>query len=52
MRAGSWAAQRIPPHAYKDIESVMAAQSDLVRPLARFTPRLVKMAPDGERPED
>jgi len=40
------------PHAYKDIEAVMAAQADLVRPLARFTPRLVKMAPDGERPED
>jgi tRNA-splicing ligase RtcB len=40
------------PHAYKDIEAVMAAQSDLVRPLARFTPRLVRMAPDGEKPED
>jgi tRNA-splicing ligase RtcB len=40
------------PHAYKDIETVMAAQADLVRPLARFMPRLVKMAPDGERPED
>jgi tRNA-splicing ligase RtcB len=40
------------PHAYKDIDQVMAAQSDLVRPLARFTPRLVKMAPEGERPED
>jgi tRNA-splicing ligase RtcB len=40
------------PHAYKDIESVMAAQSDLVRVLGKFTPRLVKMAPEGERPED
>jgi tRNA-splicing ligase RtcB len=30
----------------------MAAQSDLVEPLARFEPRLVKMAPGGERPED
>lgn len=40
------------PHAYKDIDEVMAAQADLVRPLARFLPRLVKMAPDGERPED
>ncbi len=40
------------PHAYKDIEAVMAAQSDLVRPLARFTPRIVRMAPDGERSED
>ncbi len=40
------------PMAYKDIEKVMAAQSDLVEPLARFEPRLVKMAPGGEPPED
>jgi tRNA-splicing ligase RtcB len=40
------------PHAYKEIDAVMAAQADLVRPLARFMPRLVKMAPDGEKPED
>jgi tRNA-splicing ligase RtcB len=40
------------PHAYKDIEEVMAAQAELVRPLARFMPRVVKMAPDGEKPED
>jgi tRNA-splicing ligase RtcB len=40
------------PMAYKDIEQVMAAQSDLVEPLARFDPRLVKMAPSGEPPED
>jgi tRNA-splicing ligase RtcB len=40
------------PMAYKDIDEVMAAQSDLVEPLARFEPRLVKMAPGGERPED
>jgi tRNA-splicing ligase RtcB len=40
------------PIAYKDIEAVMLAQQDLVRPLARFTPRLVKMAPAGERAED
>lgn len=40
------------PLAYKDIESVMAAQRDLVRPIARFMPRIVKMAPDGEKPED
>jgi len=40
------------PHAYKDIEEVMRAQATLVRPLARFMPRLVKMAPEGERPED
>jgi tRNA-splicing ligase RtcB len=40
------------PMAYKDIESVMAAQADLVDIVARFDPRLVKMAPEGERPED
>lgn len=32
------------PQAYKDIEQVMAAQADLVNVLARFDPRLVKMA--------
>lgn len=40
------------PMAYKDIHQVMAAQSDLVTVLAEFMPRLVKMAPSGERPED
>ena len=40
------------PMAYKDINDVMAAQSDLVQTLARFDPRLVKMAPSGEPPED
>ena len=40
------------PMAYRDIEKVMAAQRDLVEPLARFDPRMVKMAPAGERPED
>ncbi len=40
------------PMVYKDIDKVMAAQADLVEPLARFAPRLVKMAPAGERPED
>jgi tRNA-splicing ligase RtcB len=40
------------PGAYRDIDQVMAAQSDLVEPLARFHPRIVKMAPAGERPED
>jgi len=40
------------PMAYKDIDEVMAAQSDLVESLARFEPRLVKMAPGGEPPED
>jgi tRNA-splicing ligase RtcB (3'-phosphate/5'-hydroxy nucleic acid ligase) len=40
------------PWAYKDINEVMNAQLDLARPIARFVPRLVKMAPAGERPED
>ena len=40
------------PMAYKDIETVMAAQADLVERVARFNPRLVKMAEGGERPED
>ena len=40
------------PMAYKNIDEVMAAQSDLVEPLARFDPRLVKMAPGSEPPED
>ncbi len=40
------------PSVYKDIDTVMVAQSDLVEPVARFFPRLVKMAPSGERPED
>jgi tRNA-splicing ligase RtcB len=40
------------PMAYKDIDTVMLAQQDLVEPLARFEPRLVKMAPSGEPPED
>jgi tRNA-splicing ligase RtcB len=40
------------PMVYKDIKSVMRAQMDLVAPLARFDPKLVKMAPAGEKPED
>jgi tRNA-splicing ligase RtcB len=40
------------PMVYKDIHSVMAAQSDLVDILGEFNPKLVKMAPAGERPED
>ncbi len=40
------------PLAYKDIETVMAEQGDLVDVVARFDPRIVKMAPAGERPED
>ncbi len=40
------------PMAYKNIRDVMKAQSDLVTVLGEFMPRLVKMAPSGERPED
>jgi tRNA-splicing ligase RtcB (3'-phosphate/5'-hydroxy nucleic acid ligase) len=40
------------PMAYKNIDEVMAAQRSLVDTLARFDPRLVKMAPAGEAPED
>ena len=40
------------PLVYKDIDAVMAAQSDLVDVVARFTPRIVRMADAGEQPED
>lgn len=40
------------PKVYKDIRSVMEAQADLVEALAEFRPRIVKMAPAGEKPED
>ena len=40
------------PMVYKNIDDVMAAQSDLVSIKAKFMPQLVKMAPPGERPED
>ena len=40
------------PLAYKDIDAVMAQQTDLVDVVARFTPRIVRMADGGERPED
>ncbi len=40
------------PMAYKNIREVMAAQSDLVTVLGQFDPKLVKMAPHGERAED
>jgi tRNA-splicing ligase RtcB len=40
------------PGVYKDIHQVMAAQSDLVEVVARFDPKIVKMADAGERPED
>jgi tRNA-splicing ligase RtcB len=38
--------------AYKNIRDVMAAQKDLVAVPGKFMPRLVKMAPAGERAED
>ena len=40
------------PGVYKDIDTVMAAQTDLVDVLGRFDPKLVKMCPSGERAED
>lgn len=40
------------PGVYKDIATVMAAQTELVDVLGRFDPKLVKMCPAGERAED
>ena len=40
------------PMAYKDIDEVMRQQADLVEPLARFDPKLVKMSGVKERGED
>ncbi|HWN93697.1 MAG TPA: RtcB family protein [Methylomirabilota bacterium] len=40
------------PMVYKDIHTVMAAQDDLVEVIGQFDPKLVKMAPHGERAED
>jgi len=37
------------PMAYKNIDMVMAAQTDLVDVLARFMPKIVRMADDGSR---
>lgn len=37
------------PMAYKDINMVMAAQQELVDTVARFTPKIVRMADDGSR---
>ena len=49
-------ALRLREALYRILQSILlgrgAAQSDLVEPLARFEPRLVKMAPSGEPPED
>ncbi|MFM7076047.1 MAG: RtcB family protein, partial [Planctomycetaceae bacterium] len=40
------------PQPYKDIHDVMAAQAELVDTIGCFQPRIVKMAPDGEKAED
>lgn len=37
------------PMAYKDINKVMAAQTNLVDVIAKFTPKMVRMADDGSR---
>ena len=37
------------PMAYKDINMVMASQEDLVDVVAKFTPKMVRMADDGSR---
>lgn len=37
------------PMAYKDINIVMAAQQELVDVVAKFTPKMVRMADDGSR---
>lgn len=38
--------------AYKNIDDVMACQSDLVEPVAKFSPKIVMMCGGGERAED
>lgn len=40
------------PGVYKNIEQVMARQTDLVETIARFDPKIVKMCDDGSKPED
>jgi tRNA-splicing ligase RtcB (3'-phosphate/5'-hydroxy nucleic acid ligase) len=40
------------PMVYKNIPEVMAAQYDVATILGQFDPKLVKMAPHGERTED
>ena len=37
------------PMAYKDIDQVMASQQELVDVVAKFTPKMVRMADDGSR---
>lgn len=40
------------PGVYKNILDVMREQDDLVKVIARFNPKIVKMCDDGSRPED
>lgn len=40
------------PYVYKNILEVMKLQQDLVEPIARFDPKVVRMADAGEIPED
>ena len=40
------------PGVYKNIDEVMQEQQDLVEPIARFDPRIVKMCDDGSKAED
>ncbi len=40
------------PMVYKNIEQVMAEQTDLVEMVARFDPKIVKMCGDGSKAED
>jgi tRNA-splicing ligase RtcB len=37
------------PMAYKNIETVMNSQKELVDVVAKFTPKMVRMADDGSR---
>lgn len=37
------------PMAYKDINLVMDSQKELVDVVAKFTPKIVRMADDGSR---
>ena len=40
------------PYVYKDIDEVMSRQRDLVEPIARFDPKIVRMCDDGSPAED
>jgi tRNA-splicing ligase RtcB (3'-phosphate/5'-hydroxy nucleic acid ligase) len=40
------------PGVYKDIHTVMSAQTDLVDVMGTFMPRIVKMSPPGDKAED